>query len=175
MAVSTVGSNHQVIVDPKIEDFMILLGSIWTDARLTRFGTVEVRAPPCQPSIKDLMSINALVLGLRNNSYEAENYLKRFSDSEIKKARIDAIYNGLDSSIGDVSIKEVSDNMLKIAARGLENRERINYLQPMRDTLEEGVNHAVRSRRRFLEFKRMNLSGQDFLDAFITAHRFDIS
>jgi hypothetical protein len=103
-----------------------------------------------------------------------ENYLKRFSDSEIKKARIDAIYNGLDSSIGDVSIKEVSDNMLKIAARGLESQH-LHYLQPMRDTLEEGVNHAVRSRRRFLEFKRMNLSGQDFLDAFITAHRFDIS
>ena len=172
--VLTVGSNRQVIVNPKIEDFMILLGSIWTDARLTRYGTVEMRAPPCQPSVKDLMAINALVLGLRNNSYEAEAYLKKFSDSEIKEARVDAIYNGLDSNIGDIPIKEVSDNMLRIAARGLESQH-LHYLQPMRNTLEEGVNHAVKSRRRFLELKNMNSCREEFLDVFIRAHRFDIS
>ena len=173
--VSTVGSDNQAIVNPRIEDFMILLGSIWTDARLTRYGTVEMRSPPCQPSVKDLMAINALVLGLRNNSYEAEDYLRRFFDSDIKKARIDAIYNGLDSSIGDISIKEFSDNMLKIAARGLESEEHRRYLQPMHNILEEGMNHAVKSRKRFLELKGMNLSGEEFLSAFINAHRFDSS
>ncbi len=158
-------------IKPGIEDFVTMLGTVWTDARLTGYGTVELRAPAFQPSLKWLMAINALALGLRNSNGEAGKYLEKYSDSEIKMARSDAITNGLDASMGSVPIKEVSYDMLKIAARGLEKSD-ARYLRPMHHALEEGMNHAVKTRMRFSELKARSLPEEDFVQAFVHEHIF---
>ena len=130
---------------PEPVDLYALLGTVWHEARLTGYGTVEVRSPANQP-LDSITSVAALVLGLSIKQEEAEKLLEKYGAWKdkggryevLQQARLSAIWNGLQGNMGNVSLLRIADEMVQLADDGLRGigeeskhldalRNRINY------------------------------------------------
>jgi gamma-glutamylcysteine synthetase len=172
-AVRRLTDDAEIIITPEFRDLSALMGTTWHDARLKDYGTVELRTPAFQPSVKALMAINALALGLRRNYAKGLEYLSQYTNDEIRAGREEAMVKGLDASMGGIPMRTVVRDMLNIARVGLAVGER-GYLAPLEEDLEEGANPATRTITGFNELSQKHASEEAFRQAFAQAHRFVI-
>jgi len=147
-----VDSNERIktspIISPDPVDFFYHERTCWTDARPRGMhGTVELNSVSMQSSIKEIIAVGALTLGLAANSKEAWEDMRRYDKAYLSSLRREAMEKGV--SLGRSGYREVvtlESIMLDYAGRGLEMiGEDTKYLDPLRRNLDEAKSPARRS------------------------------
>ena len=108
---------------PTISDWSDHLTTIFTEVRLKRF--LEMRGADAGPWNR-LCALPALWVGLLYDSSsldEAAEWIKDWTYDEILKLRSDVVRGGFGVKFRDIPVKEIADNMLKLASDGLRRRE----------------------------------------------------
>ena len=97
---------------------------------------IEIRMADSVPYPLNLTGA-ALWKGLLYNDEvleEVYNYLSRIENKEIEKTKQEVIQFGLDAKLGNLSIYEISIDILKMAKKGLSKEEQ-KYLKPLEEIL----------------------------------------
>ena len=147
-----VDSNEKIkttpIISPDPVDFFYHERTCWTDARPRGMhGTVELNSVSMQSSIKEIMAVGALTLGLAANSKEAWEDIRRYDKGYLSSLRREAMEDGVSlGRYGYRGVVTLESIMLDYAGRGLEMiGEDTKYLDPLRRNLEEAKSPARRS------------------------------
>ncbi len=136
------------IISPEPIDFFYHERTCWTDARPRgRHGTVELTSVSMQSSIKEIMAVGALTLGLAANAREAWDDIQRYDREYLSSLRREAMENGVSlGRLGYRGVVTLESIMLDYAGRGLEKiGEDTKYLDPLRRNLDEAKSPARRS------------------------------
>ncbi len=136
------------IISPAPIDFFYHERTCWTDARPRGMrGTVELTSASMQSSIKEILAVGALTLGLAANAKEAWEDIRRCDRAYLSSLRREAMEKGV--SLGKTGYRDVfilESVMLDYAGKGLEMiGEDVTYLGPLRRNLEEAKSPAKRS------------------------------
>lgn len=121
-------------------DFNYHEGCLWWTARPRRpYSTIEVR-PACQQPPREHMVVQALTLGLVNNLIRAEELVKTYEHQSWIMYRRAAAASGLKTMFAGRPATEMLERVLKIAEKGLKDRERgeEGFLWPLYARLGEG-------------------------------------
>jgi hypothetical protein len=136
------------IISPEPIDFFYHERTCWTDARPRgRHGTVELTSVSMQSSVKEIVAVEALVLGLAANAREAWDDIQRYDRAYLSSLRREAMENGVSlGRLGYRGVVTLESIMLDYASRGLEMiGEDTKYLNPLRRNLDEAKSPARRS------------------------------
>lgn len=138
---------REIMVIPEVNDAKMLQGTVWWEARLSPgYGTIEFRTASLQPSVREIVAIDAIALGLLENRHEVLKRISRYTRDELQDARIDAARRGFAGRIDGNSIETLARDMIEIANDGLKSvGEDTSYLDVFRERLEEKRNPADRS------------------------------
>ena len=133
-------------VSPEEIDVKMLQGTVWWEARATGYGTVEFRTPSLQPSITDILAVDAMALGLLENRDAVMARMKRYTHAQLSDARRDAAIRGFRGELAGEPLALVARDMLGIAESGLRSiGEDAGYLEPLLERLRDGMSPADRS------------------------------
>lgn len=174
--VHSIPGNRERSIVPGLVDMLYLEGTVWWDARpKSGYGTVELRPCSFQLDTDDLMAINAVTLGLVENGTEAWERIGRYSESDVRAARGEAMSKGLRARIGGSSMEEFAGIVLESARQGLVAiGEDAAYLEPLYINLERMESPAERSRAHLAEMARRHADPEDAMRAFVEAHRYSV-
>ncbi len=147
-----VDSNERIktspIISPEPVDFFYHERTCWTDARPRGMhGTVELNSVSMQSSIKEIVAVGALTLGLAANSKEAWEDIRRYDKAYLSSLRRVAMEKGVSlGRPGYNGVVTLESIMLDYAGRGLEMiGEDVKCLDPLRRNLEEAKSPARRN------------------------------
>ena len=100
-----------------------------------------------QSSIKEVMAVGALTLGLAANAKEAWDDIQRYDREYLSSLRREAMENGVSlGRLGYRGVVTLESIMLDYAGKGLEKiGEDTKYLDPLRRNLDEAKSPARRS------------------------------
>lgn len=154
-----------ITVSPEPKDVEFLAGTVWHDARLSYYGTIETRAASQQPDSESKIAIAALQLGLAANIDDGLMVVERFTPRALRAARRDAAFRGLDAEVTDnrgrtVPMSRLVGQMLDISELGLRSRgEDSSALDPLRERLATGRTPAVIARETWMAAERDGKNG----------------
>lgn len=156
-AIGLDADNNEIQVAPLPEDFDLHCTCYWYNARISRYFTVENRLNDQQPP-RELMTVPALTLGLVSALDPAWEEVSGYDWQVLRQSRQTACEKKPESSIGNVSLKEIARRMLFIAEQGLKQRglgeER--FLEPLFSRLKTGQCPAEKAEQ---VFKQEGMTG----------------
>ena len=136
------------IITPEPIDFYYHERTCWTDARPRGiYGTVELNTVSMQSSVKEVMAVGALTLGLAANAKEAWEDIRRYDIEYLEVLRRDAMEKGVSlGRTGHKGVVTLESVMLDYAEKGLKLiGEDVSYLDPLRRNYDKAVSPAQRS------------------------------
>ncbi|GAA0516935.1 glutamate-cysteine ligase family protein [Saccharopolyspora thermophila] len=142
---------------PTWDDWTSHLSQVWTDVRVRR--TLELRAAD-GPPYPHIPAVPALWVGLtyhRPSRLAAWDLLREHSVDALRRTAAEVPAKGLAARLGDVPVRELGRELLRLARQGLAARvaagaERavvLEYLDPVEEILETGTTFADRVLRRW--------------------------
>jgi|GEM_PF-525718 len=149
---------------PQKEDFDLHYTFCWNDARLSGYYTLENRVN-CQQPPHRLMVPAAFTLGIMEKLLPVQSLVDSFAWGELEAAREDAVNKGMQANLNGEKIKELCQEVLCLAQKGLEQRKlgEEKFLVPLWESFETTTCPADHARE---IFARNGL--RDFLEAHST-------
>jgi gamma-glutamylcysteine synthetase len=130
---------NSLAVQKEIQDLDQHFTFFWHNARLSRYYTLENRINDQQPP-DHIMTIPALTLGIMENLNEAVSLINEYPWEMLQEARLEAARSGLEATVRNIPIAEISRSSVEVAEKGLKKRglgEEV-YLTKLSRRIQEG-------------------------------------
>ena len=131
---------------PNMNDWENHLTTIFPEVRLKSF--LEMRGAD-GGSFESVCALSSFWVGLLYNSDSLNSsfeLIKGFNINQLQELRLEVAKNGINSTIGDINIKEITKEVLELSREGLRARNILNengdseeiYLEPLKKILSSG-------------------------------------
>jgi len=149
--IKTYDKKVKEILEPGLtskEEIDHLMSMFFPDVRTKKY--IEIRMMDSVPYPLNF-SVVALIKGVFYNEENLEtlyNFIEKISYEDVYKAKIDMLTHGLETKFADKSILEIGKWLLELAESGLEDEE-VEYLKPLKDLLDKGLNPYLYTKEQY--------------------------